>query len=79
MAAVLPERDPVLGFGAAYLCALGSLSERERLVLWLRFVEGMTFAALAERFGVTRSRVGQIVDRAAQKVESRTAGWDVDP
>jgi RNA polymerase sigma-B factor len=43
--------------------AMGSLSERDRLILRLRFFEGLTQNEVAERIGVTQMQVSRLLTR----------------
>jgi len=43
--------------------ALGTLSERDRLILRLRFFEGLTQHEIAERIGVTQMQVSRLLTR----------------
>lgn len=49
---------------------LGSLPERERMVLGLRFVEDMTQSQIAERIGVSQMHVSRLIQRALERVRS---------
>jgi RNA polymerase sigma-B factor len=56
---------------------LSVLSERERLVLRLRFVEDMTQSQIAERIGFSQMHVSRILRRALQSL--REAVGEEDP
>jgi RNA polymerase sigma-B factor len=43
--------------------ALGTLGERDRLILRLRFFEGLTQREIAERIGVTQMQVSRLLTR----------------
>ena len=51
--------------------AIPHLSERERLVLRLRFVEDMTQSQIAERIGHSQMHVSRILRRTLQRVRER--------
>ena len=55
---------------------LSVLSERERLVLRLRFVEDMTQSQIAERIGFSQMHVSRILRRALQRLRE-AVGEDV--
>src|SRR5207248_6798573 len=56
---------------------LSVLSERERLVLRLRFVDDMTQSQIAERIGFSQMHVSRILRRALQRL--REAVGEGDP
>ena len=43
--------------------AMGTLSERDRLILRLRFFEGLTQHEVAEKIGVTQMQVSRLLTR----------------
>jgi RNA polymerase sigma factor (sigma-70 family) len=51
---------------------LVSLDDREKEIVYGRFVNGKTLQEMADKFGVTRERIRQIQDRALRKM-SRAA------
>jgi RNA polymerase sigma factor (sigma-70 family) len=65
------ELDELRG---ALLTALGALSDREKEIVLLRYgfdgSEGWTYAAIAERYGVTPERIRQIERAALSKLSS---------
>ena len=67
-------------YGAAIEGAMESLSERDRTVLHLRFVEDMTQTEIAERVGVSQMHVSRIlrsaVERLRGEVEPESDGAD---
>jgi RNA polymerase sigma-B factor len=50
---------------------LRALSERDRLVLQMRFAEDMTQSEIAERIGVSQMHVSRLIRRALAQVRSR--------
>ncbi len=72
--------DPADGPGASYEVvemrelvagAVGTLPEREKVVLTLYYYEGLTLADIGEVIGVTESRVSQIHTKAVLQLRSR--------
>jgi RNA polymerase sigma factor for flagellar operon FliA len=57
--------------GEPFELVIQSLGERERDILHLYFVEDLTLQAIAERFGVTESRVSQIKTAALTKLRDQ--------
>ena len=51
-----------------FLSAIGDLSERERVVLRLRYQDGLTMGQTAKMFNVTRERIRQIQEKACRKL-----------
>jgi RNA polymerase sigma-B factor len=47
------------------------LSPRERLILYLRFVEGRTQAEIGDEIGVTQMQVSRLLSRILQKMRAR--------
>lgn len=47
---------------------LGQLTEREQMVLEYRYVKGMSYSEIGGAFGLTGSRIQQIVNRALRKL-----------
>ena len=43
--------------------AIGTLSERDRVILRLRFFEGLTQREVADRIGVTQMQVSRLLSR----------------
>lgn len=54
---------------------LGQLTEREQMVLEYRYVKGMSCSEIGGAFGLTGSRIQQIINRALRKLQqpARTA------
>jgi RNA polymerase sigma factor (sigma-70 family) len=65
--AVAAENEADAGKLAGLDSLLSELTERERRVLHLRFVEGVTLREVGEEIGVTRERVRQIETEAIAK------------
>ena len=55
----------------AVVRALEALGERERLALRMKYYDGMTDAAIARLFGMSRSGIRKLIDRARQQVGAR--------
>lgn len=72
----LGESDPAfdtIEYGAAIADALSELSERDRLVLHLRFVEDMTQTQIAERVGVSQMHVSRILRSAVETLRQQAS------
>jgi RNA polymerase sigma-B factor len=50
------------------------LSSRDRLILYLRFVEGRTQAEIGEEIGVTQMQVSRLLDRILRQMRARAIG-----
>ena len=50
------------------------LDERDRKVLYLRFVEDLTQTEIAKRIGVSQMQVSRLIRRALQRLSERAAG-----
>jgi RNA polymerase sigma factor (sigma-70 family) len=48
---------------------LVSLDDREKQIVYERFVDGKTLREIAGKFGLTRERIRQIEDNALRKME----------
>jgi RNA polymerase sigma-B factor len=67
----LGDSDPAFDtveYGATITDALESLSERDRTVLHLRFVEDMTQTEIADRVGVSQMHVSRILRAAVERL-----------
>jgi RNA polymerase sigma-B factor len=67
----LGESDPgfdVVEYGATIEESLGELSERDRMVMHLRFVEDMTQTEIAERVGVSQMHVSRILRASVERL-----------
>jgi len=56
--------------------AIGSLSDREKIVVTLYYFEGLTLAEIGEILGVTESRVCQIHTKAVGSLRGQLAEVD---
>lgn len=79
--AVVPAGDPVLSavkhdaataFRAAFLATLGELERRERTVLRLHVLDGLTIDEIAPMYDVHRATVARWIGAAKQTVLDRT-------
>jgi RNA polymerase sigma-B factor len=59
--------------------ALKHLSERERLILALRFGEDLTQSEIAERIGVSQMQVSRLLRRALDQLRILTRADEPDP
>jgi RNA polymerase sigma-B factor len=58
-------------YGEAIAPVLEEISERDRKVLHLRFVEDMTQSEIAERVGVSQMHVSRILRATIEKLRQR--------
>ena len=63
-------------YGAAITDALDSLSERDRAVLHLRFVEDLTQTEIADRVGVSQMHVSRILRSAVERLRGEVERRD---
>src|SRR5215211_8594696 len=63
-------------YGVAIEDAVQSLSERDRAVLHLRFVEDLTQTQIAERIGVSQMHVSRILRAALERLRDEAARGD---
>ena len=61
-------------YGAAIESVMRSLSERDRMVLHLRFVEDLTQSQIAERIGVSQMHVSRILRATLAKLRAEVDG-----
>jgi RNA polymerase sigma-B factor len=76
------ERYELIEDGVTVARALEHLSERERVVLALRFAEDLTQSEIAERIGVSQMQVSRMLRRALEQLRILTraaAGEDATP
>jgi len=64
------ERFELIEYGAAISSTLKALSQRDRLVMHLRFVEDMTQSEIAERIGVSQMQVSRLIRRALERLRA---------
>ena len=74
----LPDESPRAEAGLireaqiqAVVRALEALDDRERLALRMKYYDRMTDAAIAKLFGMSRSGIRKVIDRARQHVGAR--------
>jgi RNA polymerase sigma-B factor len=73
---LLPEYDADLSAAEARALlapALGKLTEREQLIVRLRFVEDLTQAEIGERIGVTQMQVSRLLGGILAKLRETIA------
>ena len=64
------ERYELVEYGAAIAPTMKALSERERLILHLRFVEDLTQTEIADRIGVSQMHVSRLIRRALARLRA---------
>jgi len=64
------ERYELVEYGATIAPTMKALSERERLILHLRFVEDLTQSEIAERIGVSQMHVSRLIRRALARLRA---------
>lgn len=67
--------DYDLARGAAILCALGSLSEKQRFAFVCHKVNGDSLATVGRGLGVTKQYARQLVDQAQNILDLDLALW----
>jgi len=75
----LGETDPgfeTVEYGAAIESVLKELSERDRMVLHLRFIEDLTQTQIAEKIGVSQMHVSRILRAALQRLREEVPEGD---
>ena len=63
------EEDPgyeLVEYGAMLAPAMQALPERERLILYMRFVKDMTQSEIAERIGISQMHVSRLIRKALE-------------
>ena len=77
----LGDNDPgfeTVEYGAAIQSVLEELSDRDRTVLHLRFVEDLTQTQIAERIGVSQMHVSRILRSTLQRLREQVPEEDRD-
>jgi RNA polymerase sigma-B factor len=64
------ERYELVEYGATIAPALRALSQRDRLILHLRFSEDLTQSEIAERIGVSQMHVSRLIRRALTRLRA---------
>jgi RNA polymerase sigma-B factor len=75
----LGDEDPgfnTVEYGAAIQGVLEELSDRDRTVLHLRFVEDLTQTQIAERIGVSQMHVSRILRATLQRLREQVPEED---
>ena len=71
------ERYELVEYGATIAPTMKALSERERLILHLRFVEDLTQSEIADRIGVSQMHVSRLIRRALARLRAVARERDV--
>jgi RNA polymerase sigma-B factor len=64
------ERYELVEYGATIAPTMKALTERERLILHLRFVEDLTQSEIADRIGVSQMHVSRLIRRALARLRA---------
>jgi RNA polymerase sigma-B factor len=67
----LGDADPALADAerrAALAPSLGALPERQRLIVYLRFYEGLTQSEIGERLGISQMHVSRLLARSLDQL-----------
>ena len=72
------KRYALIDDGVTIARALEHLSERERVVLAMRFAEDLTQSEIAERIGVSQMQVSRLLRRALEQLRILTRAADSD-
>ena len=64
------DRYELVEYGATIAPTMKALSERERLILHLRFVEDLTQSEIADRIGVSQMHVSRLIRRALARLRA---------
>jgi RNA polymerase sigma-B factor len=64
------ERYDLVEYGATIAPTMKALSDRERLILHLRFVEDLTQSEIADRIGVSQMHVSRLIRRALARLRA---------
>ena len=63
----------LIEYGVAAAPALAELSERDRRILHLRFVEDLTQSEIAAQVGISQMQVSRVLAKALQKLRAATS------
>ncbi len=56
-----------------------ALDDRERVILHLRFLEGLTQSQIAAQIGISQMHVSRLIRRALEKIREEIAADELDP
>ena len=56
-----------------------ALDERERMILQLRFFEGLTQSQIAQQVGISQMHVSRLIRRALEKIRAEIAADELNP
>ena len=68
------ERFELVEYGASIAPAVKALSDRDRLILHLRFVEDLTQSQIADRIGVSQMQISRLIRRSLARLRARGCG-----
>ena len=64
------ERFELVEYGASIAPAVKALSDRDRLILHLRFVEDLTQSQIADRIGVSQMQISRLIRRSLARLRA---------
>jgi RNA polymerase sigma-B factor len=67
------ERFELVEYGASIAPAVKALSDRDRLILHLRFVEDLTQSQIADRIGVWQMQISRLIRRSLARLRAAAA------
>ena len=67
------ERFDLVEYGASIAPAVKALSDRDRLILHLRFVEDLTQSQIADRIGVSQMQISRLIRRSLARLRAAAA------
>ena len=67
------ERFELVEYGASIAPAVKALSDRDRLILHMRFVEDMTQSQIADRIGVSQMQISRLIRRSLARLRAAAA------
>ena len=67
------ERFELVEYGASIAPAVKALSDRDRLILHLRFVEDLTQSQIADRIGVSQMQISRLIRRSLARLRAAAA------